>query len=445
MSSGVILILAVLILGGVIATLGDRLGTRVGKARLSLFNLRPRRTATLVTILTGVIVAASTLGILFAVSDSLRTGVFELNSIQRRLRRTRADLKQANQEKDTIETELKQTRRDRGQAQKQLGQAQKRLGDTNRSLQVAIAERSRAQSQTQRIQTQLLQTQGLLATVSQQISKLRIDINQLQTERDQVIAERNQVISKRDQEIQARDRVIQQRELRLKDLEAQQEFLAREVQKLELEAQGLRRGNVAVQRGQVLASAVIRNVDPTNARPVVDQLLREANRMAIQLVRPGSDGQLIQITKPAVDQLINQIDDGQEYLVRMISAENYLTGEPAIQVFADATRNRVVLLAGDVVAATSIDPSTMDYDQLQKRIQLLLAAANFRARSLGIQADSIEIGRIQNLIAFVEQLRQYNKPLEVKVIAADVTPVSGPLRLEFVATQDGNVVLRSQS
>lgn len=38
--AGYILVLAVLILGGAIATLGDRLGTKVGKARLSLFNLQ---------------------------------------------------------------------------------------------------------------------------------------------------------------------------------------------------------------------------------------------------------------------------------------------------------------------------------------------------------------------------------------------------------------------
>ena len=41
MTTGYILILATLLLGGVIATVGDRLGTKVGKARLSLFNLRP--------------------------------------------------------------------------------------------------------------------------------------------------------------------------------------------------------------------------------------------------------------------------------------------------------------------------------------------------------------------------------------------------------------------
>lgn len=53
MTTGLVLIAAILILGGVIATVGDRLGTRVGKARLTLFNLRPRKTATLITILTG--------------------------------------------------------------------------------------------------------------------------------------------------------------------------------------------------------------------------------------------------------------------------------------------------------------------------------------------------------------------------------------------------------
>ncbi|XGB38754.1 MAG: DUF3084 domain-containing protein [Cyanobacteria bacterium LVE1205-1] len=41
MSTGYVLVFAILVLGGVIATVGDRLGTRVGKARLSLFNLRP--------------------------------------------------------------------------------------------------------------------------------------------------------------------------------------------------------------------------------------------------------------------------------------------------------------------------------------------------------------------------------------------------------------------
>ena len=74
MTTGYILILAILIVGGVIATVGDRIGTRVGKARLSLFKLRPKNTAVLVTILTGTLISASTLAILFAADDGLRPG-----------------------------------------------------------------------------------------------------------------------------------------------------------------------------------------------------------------------------------------------------------------------------------------------------------------------------------------------------------------------------------
>jgi uncharacterized protein (DUF3084 family) len=51
--TGWFLLLALLVLGGVLSTLGDRLGSRVGKARLSLLGLRPKRTAVVITVLTG--------------------------------------------------------------------------------------------------------------------------------------------------------------------------------------------------------------------------------------------------------------------------------------------------------------------------------------------------------------------------------------------------------
>ena len=87
--SGWLLILALLVLGGVLSTLGDRLGTRVGKARLSLFNLRPRNTAVLITVLTGSLISAMSLGLMLLVSQRLRTGLFELDQLERRLRDSR--------------------------------------------------------------------------------------------------------------------------------------------------------------------------------------------------------------------------------------------------------------------------------------------------------------------------------------------------------------------
>ncbi|MGV3721785.1 MAG: DUF3084 domain-containing protein, partial [Actinomycetota bacterium] len=58
-----ILILLLLVLCGFIAYMGDLLGRRLGKKRLSVFGLRPKHTAILLTVVTGVVIAAVTFGI----------------------------------------------------------------------------------------------------------------------------------------------------------------------------------------------------------------------------------------------------------------------------------------------------------------------------------------------------------------------------------------------
>lgn len=132
--AGYLLIISVLLLGGVIATVGDRLGYKVGKARLSWFNLRPRDTAVLITILTGGLISATTLGILFAASDSLRTGVFELEKIQQKLADARSDLEAAEQEKQEIQ---QQAEEERERARRDREAAGNRLNAINRSLKAA--------------------------------------------------------------------------------------------------------------------------------------------------------------------------------------------------------------------------------------------------------------------------------------------------------------------
>ena len=87
--TGWLLLLTLLILGGVLSTLGDRLGSRVGKARLSLFGLRPRQTAVVITVLTGSLISVLSLGLMLLVSRQLRVGLFALNELQARLRSSR--------------------------------------------------------------------------------------------------------------------------------------------------------------------------------------------------------------------------------------------------------------------------------------------------------------------------------------------------------------------
>ncbi len=80
------LILILLILGGVLSTLGDRLGSRLGKARITIFNLRPKKTAVLITVLTGSLISALSLGFMLLVSRQLRVGLFELDALQTRIK-----------------------------------------------------------------------------------------------------------------------------------------------------------------------------------------------------------------------------------------------------------------------------------------------------------------------------------------------------------------------
>ena len=112
--------LAVLLLGGVLSTLGDRLGSRIGKARLSLFQMRPRRTAVVITVLTGSLISALTLGLMVAVSERLRVGLFQLDELETRLRSSRQSLQLSLKELDQNQAELRQARAERAAAQQQL-------------------------------------------------------------------------------------------------------------------------------------------------------------------------------------------------------------------------------------------------------------------------------------------------------------------------------------
>ena len=466
-----VLIAAILILGGVIATVGDRIGTRVGKARLSLFKLRPRNTAVLVTILTGSIISASTLAILFATSEQLRKGIFELEKIQRDLRHTRRDLQAIAAQKSQVESQLVQARTEQKaeqvEAQKQQIEAQKRLKAINQSLQSAIAKQTKTQAQLNSIQSKLLQVtsqsqlaQAQLKRVSQQAQALRSSIQQLQVERQELIKQRNlvkaqiaerdkaiagldQKILQRDRDISERDRVIAQRETRLKELETQQKYLERGVARL-------RQGDVTLSRGQVLAAGVVRIVKPSTARQVVEQFLREANRTAVQITQPSTkpiNEQVILIKESEVEQLILQINDGREYVVRIRSASNYILGEKQVQVFADADLNKLLFRSGSGLATISTDSATMTAAEIEERVKLLLGAAKFRALSAGILSDTIQIGNgsIQTPIRFIEQLRQYNQSVEIKAVAAQDTYTAGPLEIELMAVENGRVIFGTKS
>ncbi len=86
-------ILLLLILGGILSTLGDRLGTKVGKARLSIFKLRPKSTAVLITVFTGSIISALSFATMVIFDRDLRVGLFQLEDIREKIVESEKELK----------------------------------------------------------------------------------------------------------------------------------------------------------------------------------------------------------------------------------------------------------------------------------------------------------------------------------------------------------------
>ncbi len=75
----------VMAISGAVAYVGDRVGHRVGRRRLTLFGIRPRYTSTIVAIATGMIIAlVVSLAAIFA-SEQVKTAFFKLNSINQQI------------------------------------------------------------------------------------------------------------------------------------------------------------------------------------------------------------------------------------------------------------------------------------------------------------------------------------------------------------------------
>ncbi len=196
MTSGYLLIGAMLILGGIIAVSGDRIGTRVGKARLTLFKLRPRQTATLVTIVTGTLISGSVLTLIFGASEQLRTGVFDLQKIQGKLSATKENLARALEQKDRVQKELEVARNQQLEAEGLLMGINKSFKDellkqsiaaqnfknTQQQLQAVSSERNDLVKEVTEIARQRSDLQAQRRIISAQVEDFKQRISSLEEE-----------------------------------------------------------------------------------------------------------------------------------------------------------------------------------------------------------------------------------------------------------------------
>ena len=280
--TGWLLILAVLLLGGVLATIGDRLGSRIGKARLSLFQLRPRSTAVLITVFTGSLISALTLGLMLAVSEQLRVGLFQL---------------------DQLETKLRNSRRNLQFSVEQLSNSQKQLAQARQEGTKADQGRLAARRQLQQVEVRA--------------NQLRSELAPLQARRRELEAERNRLGN----DVKSRDAELQQLQTRTRNG-------LQELKQLEGKVLALRSGDVVLTTGQALTSARMAIPQQRLVKKATEDLLRQANLRAFEQVLPGQppNRQLLLIPRSEVAKVEQALSNGGDWVVSIRSAGNVLRG-----------------------------------------------------------------------------------------------------------------------
>ena len=103
-----ILIVFLVLLGGLIAPFGDLLGTKIGKARFSILKLRPKKTATFVTVITGGFISAISIGLFILVSEEFRQRLFvDIPFLQKTLDESKRALLPLQEERKKLEVKIK--------------------------------------------------------------------------------------------------------------------------------------------------------------------------------------------------------------------------------------------------------------------------------------------------------------------------------------------------
>ena len=384
--SGWLLILVLLVLGGVLSTLGDRLGSMVGKARLSLFNLRPRNTAVVITVLTGSLISAVSLGLMLLVSERLRTGLFELDRLETRLQQSRTAL-QGSQKA------LAQAQEGQQQVQQELGQAEQRVTSLRRELAPLQAERDRLSREVQHRDAEIRRTEAELAALSRRITA---------------------------------------GEQELEDLE--KNLIA------------LRQGDVVIPSGEALASAKVTLKRPAQAREVINALLQQANLTAFRRVLPGEPPrrQILMVPTSDINRLETLLAKPGSWVVSIRSAANVLRGEQQVLAFPDLRPNRRVVRRGEVLARTTIEADLTSQETVGRRLNLLLAAAYAKAQRQGTLVDGLQfdIARFNALRTTISD-RPPGQVVQLEAVVLDDADTPDPIRVELRLVGDSSAPIRA--
>ena len=379
---GITLILVLAVVGGVIAFIGDRLGTRIGKKKLSIFGLRPRHTAVIVTIFTGICITTVTFGIMAAVSENVRTALFGMDRLNALIADTRAAL-------DFTSGELERAKNEQEQAS------------------------------------------GELKKSEEEIARLEAEQGGLRAESDRLSAGNRALMMEKEGLISLNGRLSGENET----LQADIQTLGVRANELRENILNLREGNIVYQAGEIIASGTIpAGLSHDEIERGMAGIAQLGMRNISTRLGENHTDQDIWIYGPEYEAAVHTIEQSSvDMIVRIVAAGNLVRGDE-IRASIELYPNRVIYHDGELIIARVYAPEGLG-NAAEQSVMSFLREVNAAASAKGILPDPIRgtVGVIEGaeFYGLVQELAAHTESVVISAYADGDTDAMGPLRLKF--------------
>ena len=380
---GIVLIAALIVTGGAIAVIGDRVGSKVGKKKLSLFGLRPRHTSVIVTIVTGVLITTLTFAVMAAASENVRVALFGMEKLNEEMRET----------------------------QSRLDAASEKLAVSEKEQREASAALKKSQGEVDALQKEQATLEARAQELAEGNAQLESAKQELTTQNDS-LSSQNGALAAENQELEQRTEALREGLLIMRE------------------------GDIVFRAGEVLSSGVVRSGRSLDEiRSDLGALIQLANAGAADRLDGDREKNYIWIYTPEYEEAAEKIAaSGVDTVVRIVAAGNLVRGEPVrtgLQLFA----NRTIYKEGEFILSRSFILASGQTAEAEAIVMRFLQEVNEEAKAKGILPDpirgSVGVMGSSQFYETVNAVMQGRGSGVISAYAQEETDSLGPLRLRL--------------
>ena len=397
-----VIIGAVVVLSGLIAYIGDRIGMKMGKRRVSLFGLRPRYSSIIITIVTGILIAVLSVTILLAVYSELRQALFNINDVLTRLEYLNEELENRDQELAARDKKLESKDRELSNLQQEIEAKEEEI--TAKEAEIEAREKEIAKKDQE------------IAEVEKELKELTKNRNQLQQRVEELSSQRQELESQ-----------VTELENQIAELEADYDELREVANQLQAGVIYYMGEDMVYQKGDVIYSDVLeagRSEQETIS--ALNRYLQEANQVAIkkEIEVNEKTGMALRLQTEDIlnaARIIYNMEPGSRVIVSLIARVNVPKNDwlyANFQLYEDFK----VFEKGQLITSREIS-AEQSSKEIETELEALLQDINQKAINQGLLPDnSGQVGSI-NFSQFYDLVNR-------------VRSASGEVRINIYASRD---------